>query len=135
MNKKDEDLYIALIRYGRDHLKEGVDRDQAKQYLIEKGYSFDDGDRQFLFTRLFNDTFVSQGFIGSKGFLLLSSYFNLLEYEELNEARQQAKDAKKMAIIAIFISAFLALASIGFSYYQVTHPQDVIIKNKTERKQ
>jgi len=48
--------------------------------------------------------------------------FRLLEYQELQEARESAATAKKHALIAICISIASLLASICFSIYQVATP-------------
>ncbi len=143
MNKKDEDLYIVLIRYGRENLETGVSFDETIEFLKTKGAEFSKAHLRRIFPAAFLKPSDSPGSPSDcdpipehgesvKRFLRIQSYFHLLEYEELQEARQQAKSARSLAITAIFISAFLALASIGFSYYQVTHPQDVIIKNNPE---
>ena len=48
------------------------------------------------------------------------AFINYLEYIELNEARQSSKEAKKLSLFAIGISAILALASIVISVYQLS---------------
>ncbi len=48
--------------------------------------------------------------------------FRLLEYKELQEARESASTAKKHALIAIGISIVAFIASVGFSIYQITTP-------------
>ena len=53
---------------------------------------------------------------------------NYIEYIELQEARKSSADAKILSIIAIGISAFLALASICVSIYQLTSIPTVEVK-------
>ena len=48
-------------------------------------------------------------------YLSTDAYFQLLEYEELHEARESAKEARKIAIASIIISAFLAIGAICVS--------------------
>ena len=62
-------------------------------------------------------------------------FINYLEYIELNEARESSKTAKELATkslkrstLAIIISAFLAIFSIGISIYQINKPTTVIMK-------
>lgn len=53
-----------------------------------------------------------------------------LDFLELNQANVSAKKAKRLAIIAIFISALLAAFSILLSIYQMTKPSQVILETQ-----
>lgn len=62
--------------------------------------------------------------------IIYSAAINYLEYQELQEARQSSKTAKKLAIGAIIISSLLALSSIVISIYQLCHPATIRIEQK-----
>ncbi len=57
------------------------------------------------------------------------AFLNYLEYIELNEARGSSKSAKKLALLAIGISAVLALSSIVISLIQLFNPTTVKIND------
>ena len=55
----------------------------------------------------------------TKYMLSFEDAFRLLEHDELQEARQSSKDAKKFATIAIIIAIVVGLFDIGFSIYNL----------------
>jgi len=120
-----DNLYIAMLKYGRTKLDAGVSYDEMSVYLKEKGYSTS-GMNIF-----FNDSFCRLNDVNKvyddygaseKCFLRAEGYFNLLEYEELNEARASSRKATRIALAAIVLSIATALISIGFSINQVNSP-------------
>ncbi|MFQ5432359.1 MAG: hypothetical protein ACE5EN_07640 [Nitrospinota bacterium] len=115
--KKKEDLYITLIRYGREHLKNGTDTDAAYNYLKEQGFVFEEKN-QALFGNVFHTIFYRPVITRGNYFLKLEYYFQLLEYEELNEARNNSSWAHFFAICAIMIS-------IMVGGYQIFKPSEV----------
>ncbi len=117
---KKDDLYIAILKYGKEHLQEGVTSEDLIKFLEHKKYEYQyDG---YMFKGIFLDVFRKPtGTVGGRNlcFMKMEAYFQLLEYEELKEARQSSKTATWIAIVAIIISAGLAFASIILGLVQI----------------
>lgn len=118
--KQKDDLYIAILKHGRDTLDTGITPKVLAERLEKDGYNLNP-DRNF-YTRLFRDAFEFDEDIrydpDRLGRLKMESYFRLLEHEELNEARQSSRDAQKKAVIAIWISILAMVITIIFSILQ-----------------
>jgi len=114
-----DDLYIALLRYGKDHLGESTTPKALFKVMNDRGFASPYLSSQQQFALLFSESFEALRTPGAsdnsdwvfKG----AAYFRLLEYEELNEARSSSKRALYVAIAALVVSGVLALASIYFS--------------------
>jgi len=114
-----EDLYIEMLRYGKQHLADGVTESELLSYLQKlqpesvlvqsSGTFFNTFDEAF--------PFIGELSLDGRRFLSMEGYFNLLEHDELQEARQSSRNALWVAIGAIVISAILAGVSI---YVQLT---------------
>lgn len=103
----EDNLFLRTIRYVDQHpgstwrkIKEDLKLTEQEKWAIQQEIRL-------------KDIFIIKD-VGeiANYYLGLDSTFNLLEYEELKEARQSAKQAKKYAIFAIILSAILAIASI-----------------------
>ena len=116
--RKKDDLYIALLRYGKTHLDRGstLTIDDAKKFLEDGGYKFEVEYFPHLFPELFEQTSPQDmGQSAALGdpdphTLSVSGYFQLLEHDELAQARRSSLIATYIAITAIIIgivSAFL----------------------------
>lgn len=118
MSKKDN-LYITMLRYGRERMESGESVksiSEMSEYLRGEGHEFHKSQLDNIFVDAFQRFTVKTG--GSTQYTLtMGSYFNLLEHEELQEARQSSADAKRMAFWAIIISGALAAGSIGLQVY------------------
>lgn len=130
------DLLISLLRFGASRVPEGVTYGEAYQFLQSEGYlskeEFTDitkvkGERSeaAALKKRRVDWFFEQAFPArlnndptGQRYMTLDNYFHLVEHQELTEARQNATSAKKQAQIAIVISMFTILASVGVAYYQ-----------------
>jgi hypothetical protein len=130
---KKDDLYIASLKYGKNNLMDGVTCVGLIKHLDELGYQFETtGDKTRLLSKIFTSIFEwphaakSPGSIVSDNlticYMKFDAYFSLLEHEELQDARQSAKTAKYIAIIAIGISIIATLFSIHFSVKQISSP-------------
>lgn len=139
-----EDLYITLLRYGRDHLENGVTYTEVRAHLEKNGFNFRDNNnyKDKHLRRLFPSLFFSPGSSpnapvdhdpimdhseGVRRHLRTEAYFQLLEYEELNEARASSRKAHWTAIFAIIISIIAMGFSVYYSHLQLTTPSHVII--------
>ena len=121
---KKDDVYIAILKYAKDNLDNGATFTDVKKYLKQLGYSFEPQPFQDLFSRVFSDpsghNYVMPLNVNIQKFIMgIEAYFQLLEYEELKEARQSSKNAMWIAIVAIIISAGLAFASIILGLVQI----------------
>ena len=115
-----EDIYIALFRYGKKHIHDGVTLKDAFEHLraLEIDSEFLKSEEAFCNT--FGRTFQKDAGTGKdKEFLNLDAYFKLLEYDELHQARASATQAKWIAIGAIVVAAVMAAASIGLQIWSI----------------
>lgn len=118
---KKDDLYIAILKYGKEHLGENVTPEGLIKHLKENKYDFNaDGND---FKRLYLDVFSlreGRGFgYDRPSIMKMEAYFRLLEHEELQDARESSKEARKYAVIAIWISIFAMIISITISIIQL----------------
>ena len=124
---KPDDLFIAVLKYGKQHLHEWVTSEDVKNHLKERGFDFEDKVIEILFEDALGQTFA---FFKKKGEDLkyrmnMDSYFQLLEYEELHDARDSAAVAKKLALFAIMVSIAAMFISGYMSYKQMNAPLSI----------
>ena len=126
---KKDDIYIAILKYGKVNLEEGITKNGLLVYLRAKGY--DTTERGFnvcVASMMFCNHFARVGGKMSdwnsvdEHYLRMDAYFKFLEYEELNEARISSKRALGRSTSAIVISAILAVFSIIVSIWQLNSP-------------
>ncbi len=122
-----EDIYIATIRYA-------VKRN-GKFLLSELRENLGLSDEQFqiLTVEIYTGKILVHGGGSYPDFSRIPEQisiwpssqdrFRLIEYDELQEARAAAIGANKHAVLAIAISALLAMASIGLTVWQM-HESD-----------
>lgn len=131
-----DDFYIVLIKYGKQHLKDGVTESETREHLIKNGFAVDTDVKNLFFHDAYLYCFGSQ-FERSRGCfnnheerhsLNLEAYFHLLEHEELGHARKSAEEAKRIAIRAIAISGVFAFLSFALSLYQIFVPTKAILE-------
>jgi len=106
-----EDLYIELLRYGKVHLADGVTIADTLAHLRK----LQPGSRLVESTNTFNNTFIHlfDPVVTTDRYALnIEGYFNLLQHDELQEARKSSRNALWVAIGAIVISGTLAAVSV-----------------------
>lgn len=121
-----EDLYIALLRYGKENLSIGRTYNELKKHLEDQGHEFTDGQLK----RIFSDAYefpVGLGALPNGGsyrilddrikhnvphLLTLAAYFQLLEYQELTEARKTSRLAMVISIGAVVLTLVIGIASL-----------------------
>lgn len=113
MNKEENGIFIKLLEIGEEKGANGITKTQALNRLGELGLmptsSYD------LAEQLFFECFDFGGkTIGYEGRCALKAeyYFRLLEYRELKEARQTAKQANRNAIFAIILAIATLLVTV-----------------------
>lgn len=112
-----DDLYIDLPRYGRENLADGVTREDTLAHLRKLHPEAGLVESENRFTNTFFQVFqLIAGSDSGSGIqrytLSMEGYFNLLEHEELNQARQSSQNALWVAVAAITISGLLSVASV-----------------------
>jgi len=108
-----EDIYIELLRYGKKHLADVVTFPETLSYLqnIQPGAGLLQSEEAFYST--FEQVFKQMGAASNRRWVLsMEGYFNLLEHDELQQARESSRKALVVAIWAIGISGILAAVSV-----------------------
>jgi hypothetical protein len=113
MAKKKRDLYISLLHFGREQLEHPVTMAEARAHLRATNVGEEFVLNDIWFGDLFDDAFYRvSSYNEARWALKMESYFQLLEYEELHEARQSSFRATMLAIVAIFISSAIGVISV-----------------------
>ena len=132
---KTDNLYIEALKEGRNRMKEGITFDDLRGYLENNG--FNDEFRNADFLHYFNFWFYNNFYHKSITFNLKVSngntqyalnnthsydrdkcimtgeaYENLIDFENLQEARKSSKQSYTVSIWAIVISAVFAAIQI-----------------------
>ncbi len=104
--KSDSDIYIDILKYGRDNpgftLKDISGRFPTHAQLI-----WNEMHNSHLFLPIAADENIFEGELA----LSFEDRFRLLEYEELQEARQSSRRAMGIAIISIILSVVVTVIS------------------------
>lgn len=134
MKKTQQNIYIDTLEYGVRNLKDGISNNDLEKHLKEKGYNIDGKFGKYFktwfYSTFFNDPQTKKAIRALSGDtsisvyieesqydkdpspLMAEGYFNLMDYKELEEARESSKQAQKTAKWAIIIAGILAGASI-----------------------
>lgn len=131
--KAEKNLIIRIIEYG-------LEKDVFTLNSLKEDLNLDEPTLKFIFNNLFaiNDQQSANHLIAlvqsipanlkyqfSKSLnslqvrLLPNAIFQYSDYLEIKAARQAAKESKKLAWIAIWISLFIGLASLVVGYLQL----------------
>lgn len=133
--QENKDVYIRMIEYGRQH-SSGFTPDEIRSAFSEKIEELN------LVNKLLEDAwknnrnpishptpFVLSRDNNSINYLTDCKYtlsyeanFNYLDYEELQQAKSNAKDAHCASILAIGIAIVSMIISAFFSYRQIISP-------------
>ncbi|TWX64598.1 hypothetical protein ESZ36_20095 [Colwellia demingiae] len=125
---KKDDLYIAILHFGKANLGKPIKFIDLREHLTSEGYEFDEFSVSQFFSALFVDSTSPRGNTPGKlnkegrYFLEHEGYFNLLEHEELVSARTSSFWATIFASIAIVISIISAVCSVYYSQLQIKTP-------------
>lgn len=120
MSKRD-DPYIALIKFAKEQTREtGTMLYQSAFDFLTTGYPDLDTNFKHHAVEAICTTVAYADLARNVVRLRLESYFHLLEYEELEEARASSRLALRVALYAIAISGALAAGSISIQVYQLT---------------
>lgn len=129
----EKDPWITLLQEAKKFGPEGFTHSQIEQKIGKAG---DQYLSRIMSHNPNNDYIImlSTGGMNSEGKMALSfsGHVALLEYEQLQQARESARDAKKTATWAIRISIAAFIASIIFSIISLSIPnKTILIEDKT----
>ncbi len=99
------DVYVKILKWAKENPEFSFD-DIQKAFPDQKGLIIKTMEKGQVFIRISSNS--------DKYMLDFESRFKLLEYEELNEARQSSKRAMTIAIISILLTLFSIIYSIIF---------------------
>jgi len=131
--KQEEDLYIEILKHGKEKIENGVSFNELFDFINSKHswvtrvflvmhfqeiFEVTDDDEQ----RYSGNKHILGECADMKGRLSLESYFKLIEYEELKEARETSQSAMTRSTIAISISIAAMLIGSLLSIYQINTP-------------
>jgi len=124
---KPDDLFIVVLKYGKEHLHEWITGDDVRQHLKERGFDLQDELIKILVKDALGQIFV---YHKKKEEVLkyrmhIDRYFQLLEYEELHDARNTAAEAKKQARTALWVTFTAMTFSIILSTLQLRTPLSI----------
>lgn len=122
-----KDIIVETLRFGKEattnHPK-GLLKDEIKSHLKKLGFELNDGEL-LEFDLVFDSGFKQYMPTEGRYILGVDSYFTLLEYDELEEARKSSKAANRWAITALAISIITVIISIVFSVIQLKTPTEI----------
>lgn len=120
--RKPDDLYIAVLKYGKKNMNEGMTAEDTEKYLNGLGYKFESIEGNAHYEKFFRDIFCGSGdqmqikgstlYNKKKYFMNVEAYFRLLEYTELQEARKSSTRATWFASSALVISIISIIIQI-----------------------
>lgn len=130
-----EDIYIGLLRFGREKQDKPISFAEAQKHLECKGF---DVNRERL-KNLFFAAFSAQEDVtksdedkikeNTPHALKLDAYFQLLEHDKLLEARKDSRSSRYFAISAMLLSAILAIVSIVISSISLSNESGEVTLN------
>ena len=140
-----KNIYMDSIKYGEKLLnqRKPVTFNKLREHLQHQGYEFKTDEQKRMLDYIRRETFIIFDTHAPSGdepsILSRESYFNLLDYKELQAALAASKEARKYSIIAIFLSFVALLASVILSLIEINQPvqlenqQFQTIQNTLER--
>lgn len=122
-----DDLHIAILKFGKDKLEEGVTLQELEAYLSDHGYSIPGKHRLH---RLFMECYEAidsdnrnhpgqSAHSGELFALTVESTFRLLEHQELQSANRSSRRATYFASAALVVAILSACFSIYYSHSQL----------------
>jgi len=113
MESDNPDIYLAMLQYSKANPTSGAPGGELETQLEQLDYSFE---RERIY-RVYRQTFSLPFYdetdpIPEREYRELDAYFQLMEHDEMVQARESASDAKTLPIWAIIFAGLLAFASI-----------------------
>ena len=110
-----EDKYIRLLKQTKEDFDSNspINFDQFKKRLEDYKIK---ADPQTLWFHIYNPATIQKFGFKVMG---LDAYFKLLEYEELNEARKDSKQARREAVTAVKWAKYALIVSSVLAFIQI----------------
>jgi hypothetical protein len=139
LTSMEEDIYISILKFAKEKAVDGFDLSELYAHLCDIGHLTQDEFEEMTtkpsnhikyetavkldhLQRLAKDSFIIAQTKKSRRYSISTeSYFNLLEHQELVEARKGAKTATFLSLSAIMIS----LISVGWAIYISNKPMHI----------
>lgn len=133
MTRNDSNIYNDALKYGVQHMSDGISLDELKTHLQALGYKIEGRHGDYFNYWFFSNFFYETAYTNIKNgnpanaqaIIKDSQHWNLIkcaitaeayethiDFEKLREARTSAIRAQKLSYIAIWISAGLAFIQI-----------------------
>ena len=120
-NDHDDDLYIEILKFGETNLGTPISFGQLEAHLSEKGVEYN----EFVAMYLFGGAYVDENNPGGNGFriprdsvsfyLHIGGYSELLDYTELQEAKESSSNVLFVAVLAIMVSTLFQILFLSLS--------------------
>jgi len=111
----EDDLLIKMLRFGKSKIESGFRYHDLVSFLQKNGFP-NLTDDNYSLRIYFQDVFFSaNGYTidhSSFFFITPESYFQLLDYDKMNETRKASRQANIIAIFAIVLTLVSLLVSI-----------------------
>src|SRR5690606_33817571 len=124
----EDSIFIEILKHGEERGLDGTAFHVLKEHLIRKGFLKKDHDQltENRLYKLYSECF-DEYHTGPHGSRILKTdyYFRLIEYRELQEARNAPREANRNSFIAIGISILAILASVAATYLQMRNPVEI----------
>ncbi len=129
-NQAKQNVYITLIEFLERKTSQGdgtVLESDAIEFLNQEFPELSDRVRTHFFRSIVTIHRQARHGEPAKWILNVDAYFQLLEHQELEEARSSSRKALNVAIAAIVVTFLTAVASI---FVQFTRPTDVVLDDR-----
>ena len=132
VTKKQDDLHIAILKYGRDKLEVGVTFEELSSHIKKLGYKVSNKRMENYFWDNYEPLDWKERGNPASGIkkrsrfsLTVESTFRLIEYEEFKSANKSSRVAIYFAIAALVVSISATLVSISLSQKQLKSPTTI----------
>ena len=107
MAKNEDDFYITTLKYIRKQTlnQSTVDHPETLRYVLDECPTATEP----MITRIYNHSVHDHGHWST---MTPDAYFQLMEYEELHQARESSKTALLFAILALVVSTLVGVGAI-----------------------
>jgi hypothetical protein len=121
IKKKEEDIYIAMLRFGAANIENGFRLDELVTYLQGEGYLVPSVHstllRHFFPQAFFAEHASTYPDIVSFFYLKPEAYVHLLNFDSLQQSKRSSRRANQIAIIAIVLNIIALCISFSIHHH------------------
>ncbi|HAO06361.1 MAG TPA: hypothetical protein DCQ50_05085 [Chryseobacterium sp.] len=105
-----EDIYIAMLRFGKQRLETGFRIEELSEYMNKNGFERMSPNSTIFHHYFYQIFFSKENYTdyppphSSWFYLKPGCYIQLLEHDNMIEARKEAREARRFAIVAILLT-------------------------------